>query len=448
MEKDHELGWEVEMAPRRDRGALPGERAARFCSFGITEALTPLIISGLTDIGGALGALGGTAAAAAPGAAGGLAAAAGLETASIPLTIAGIPVAAAAAPIAAGLVGAGKGALTSAITGGNIGQGAAIGGLGGFGGSVAGDLGVGQSLGIGADAGEAIGGAIGGLAGNAITGGKNPLTGLVGGAAAGFGAPSGGTPGPNMPALASAGSSAATSSTLSSGLGNITGGGGSPDLTALPGTFDSTVGGGASPIPGLSTAPATAAAAPAAGSASSGGVSGILNTLGKNAVNSVTKNPLESINSVLGIIQQNQAQGALNKEVKQAENLITSNNAQASGLESALFTGQLPPGAQAAVKQATQAAKAAVRSKYASLGLTGSSMEAQDIANVDQQASSQIFSLASDLYKTGISQSGLSAQLYDAILQAQGGLANESRNALTNYAAAIGGGPYSNKTAA
>lgn len=445
MEKNYELSGEAEFFHARGRRALPGERAARFCSFGVTESLGALIASGLAEagIGTAIPAIAADATAASL---------AGITTSSIPVGLLGAgATGAVAGGLASGLVGAGKGALTSAITGGNPLQGAAIGGLGGLGGSIAGDLGVGQSLGIGADAGGAIGGALGGLAGNALTGGKNPLTGALGGAAAGFGAPSGGTPGPNMPALASAGSSAATGSTLSSGIGNISGGGGSPDLTALPGTFDSTVGGGASPIPGLSTAPAgvsAGAAAPAAGGASSGGVSGILNTLGKNAVNSVTKNPLESINSVLGIIQQNQQQGALNKEVKQAENLITSNNNKASGLEAALFTGQLPPGAQAAVNQATQAAKAAVRSKYASLGLTGSSMEAQDIANVDQQASSQIFSLASELYKTGISQSGLSAQLYDAILQAQGGLANESRNALTNYAAAIGGGPYSNKTAA
>lgn len=442
MEKDYELSWEAEFFHARGRRALPGERAARFCYFGITEALAPLIASGLADIG-----LGTTIPAI--GAAATPAALAGIETASIPIGALGAgATTAVAGGLASGLVGAGKGALTSAITGGNPLQGAAIGGLGGIGGSIAGDLGLGQSLGLGADAGGAIGGALGGLAGNAITGGKNPLTGLVGGAAAGYGAPSGGTPAPNMPALASAGSSAATGSTLSSGLGNITGGGGSPDLTALPGTFDSTVGGGASPIPGLSTAPATAAAAPAAGSASSGGVSGILNTLGKDVSKAFSTNPIGSIDNVLGIIQQNQQQGALNKEVKQAENLITNNNRQASGLEAALFTGQLPPGAQAAVNQATEAAKAAVRSKYASLGLTGSSMEAQDIANVDQQAASQIFSLASDLYKTGISQSGLSTELYNAILQAQGGLANESRNALTNYAAAIGGGPYSNKPAA
>jgi hypothetical protein len=45
----------------------------------------------------------------------------------------------------------------------------------------------------------------------------------------------------------------------------------------------------------------------------------------------------------------------------------------------------LPPGAQANLNAATEAAKAQTRSAYAREGLTGSTMETQALADIDQR---------------------------------------------------------------
>lgn len=80
------------------------------------------------------------------------------------------------------------------------------------------------------------------------------------------------------------------------------------------------------------------------------------------------------------------------------------------GLQTASQTGTLPPGYQAAIDNAQQAAAAKIRSNYASLGLSGSSSEAEDIANSNLQIQAQAAPILQQLMSQGLSatQAGIS----------------------------------------
>jgi hypothetical protein len=399
------------------------------------------------------------------------------------------------------LAGAGTGAIESAATGQNILKGALAGGIsGGF----IGDLGplVGSSLGIGATAGDALSGAAGGALGGAITGG-NPLTGALTGGVSGaaFGPPAGGYGGSTAGAPTAGGTSAVA--------GTLPGaGGGAPDLTSLnsgiapvsvtpqqtlsslgasgggaaPGglTGGSTVpisgvtpagaSGGGSPIvgtggtPGGDTSgyglvgrtlrdvtgqgpgqvavtpqvtPAQAAAAP------TGGVNGILNSLGVGSGGDALKTITQGLSTVQNI-QQNQA---LQKSEKALMGQATGFANQGAALSSYLFNGTLPPGAQAAVDTASRAAKARTRSTFASLGLSGSTAESDALNQVDQQAQAQVFQMADSLLAQGINESGLSAELYKAILGFQTQQNSGLSQAIANFSAASTGSGVGQKPA-
>ena len=103
-----------------------------------------------------------------------------------------------------------------------------------------------------------------------------------------------------------------------------------------------------------------------------------------------------------------------------ARGLVT----QGQGLENYLASGTLPPGVQQGLDTATRQAKAAIQSKYAASGESGSSAEAEDLANVDSVAAGQGAQLALNLYNSGVSEvtsgvsaEGASAQLYQYLLQ-------------------------------
>ena len=120
-------------------GSLADGAPSKFCSFGITEALVPLVVGGLTSLG-----VGGT-------------------TAGI---------------LGSGLVDAGLGAGMSALTGSNIGTGALIGGIGGLASGAMGGMGGGAS-GIAPQA----------LPGSSAAAGAAPAPGATGAGQAGFGMP-------------------------------------------------------------------------------------------------------------------------------------------------------------------------------------------------------------------------------------------------------------------
>ena len=92
--------------------------------------------------------------------------------------------------------------------------------------------------------------------------------------------------------------------------------------------------------------------------------------------------------------------------------------AQGQQLQNYLTSGTLPPGVQQSLTQAGSAAKAAIRSQYASHGMSGSSAEQADLAAVDQTIVTKGVGIATTLLSQGVAESNLSAQLYSKILSA------------------------------
>jgi hypothetical protein len=120
--------------------------------------------------------------------------------------------------------------------------------------------------------------------------------------------------------------------------------------------------------------------------------------------------------------------------------------------------GKLPPGLEQQLTTAAASAKATIRSQYASRGMSGSSAEQQDLANVDNQIAaqrgtlaqsllaqgineqSQGASLASTLLSTGIQETGLSTALYESILKDSLAQDASLSDALAKFAAGLAGG--------
>jgi hypothetical protein len=121
--------------------------------------------------------------------------------------------------------------------------------------------------------------------------------------------------------------------------------------------------------------------------------------------------------------------------------------AEANALIPSVSTGVLPAGADAMVSQAQNDAINAIKSKYASMGMSGSSTETQEINQAIQSAASQRFTIANQLTQTGLTAAGLAtsdnssaAAIYDAIMQAQLKADSGLQTALANFgmAAAVG----------
>lgn len=115
-------------------------------------------------------------------------------------------------------------------------------------------------------------------------------------------------------------------------------------------------------------------------------------------------------------------------------------SAQGNQLQSYLNSGTLPPGAQNSLNQAAQQAQAAIRSQYAARGMSGSSAEAQDLANVAQQTAAQGQQLAMNLLQQGVSETNLSSQLYQTLMKDQMEGDASLGSAITNFATAAAGG--------
>jgi hypothetical protein len=393
------------------------------------------------------------------------------------------------------VIGAGIGAGGSALLGGDPGKGALLGAIGG--GFIGGGELLGASLGLGT-AGtvglDALAGAAGGAVGGAVTGGnvgKDALFGGLAGGIAGLTAPT--TPlgqsatGTVSPAggAPSAGGAAGASATPAAGTAIAASG--LPDLTA-PGI--ETISVTAPSLPAASLVPTTGAMAGGAlaGASLIGSGSGAITStdlpaggpgsplsqpsvgargIGTNqpgalgagtATSSVGKfaeNP--SLHGFGDIISSNPAAvvGALGlgyealsqpkvPGVSETTNALKGQAdqfaAQGAALEGYLNTGKLPPGVQSSVDNATAAAKATLRSRFAAMGLTGSTGEASALAQVDQNAATQVFDIANNLLQTGIKESGLSADIYKSLLGQANAQDQNMSNAIAAFAASMAGG--------
>lgn len=116
-----------------------------------------------------------------------------------------------------------------------------------------------------------------------------------------------------------------------------------------------------------------------------------------------------------------------------------------AALESPLVTGVLPPGQQQAVTNALNDAIATIKGRYASLGLSGSTMEADAIANAQNRSVEVAGQLEQQMAQTGAqavssatSALGLESQIYDTLLNATIQQDAQLGNAISNFASSVG----------
>lgn len=101
--------------------------------------------------------------------------------------------------------------------------------------------------------------------------------------------------------------------------------------------------------------------------------------------------------------------------------------------------GPLPPGAQAIQQQGKEAGEAAVRSGYSRMGLSGSTMEAQAMRQVEQQSAAAGFKMTETLFADGLKMSGMSAGMFSQIMQANTAQDEDFMKAISYFAQAAAG---------
>lgn len=216
---------------------------------------------------------------------------------------------------------------------------------------------------------------------------------------------------------------------------------------------------GAGPTADLSAAPAVDASAAAPAAAASAPVTPIQPIAMPDALGGDTAAP-SSIAKALGISDKellgagiagaglakdlfsNQKPKGLNQTTQEAQSAQT----QGGQLMSYLTNGTLPAGAQTALNNATAAAQAQIRSKYASTGQSGSSAEQQELQQVQLNAQSEAYSLASQLFTQGLNETQMSAELYKTILGQANTDNTDIGNAIGNISGALSGGSGKGQT--
>lgn len=128
------------------------------------------------------------------------------------------------------------------------------------------------------------------------------------------------------------------------------------------------------------------------------------------------------------------------KGENQINRIAAQENQQGQQLQSYLQSGTLPAGLQQTLNQATEAAKATIRSKYAAMGSSGSSAERDELAAVDANAVGQGSQLALQLLQTGINETGAASTLYEQLLKSSESSEGGLNSAIANFASAAGGG--------
>ncbi|MBU6232488.1 hypothetical protein KGP36_07695 [Patescibacteria group bacterium] len=336
--------------------------------------------------------------------------------------------------LGAGTIGALSGAVTEAGIAGHGGlETLGLGALGGYGGSaIAGGLGFTPDVaaGVGTSAGDVGATSLGytSLAPDTTAATSGAAT-LGGGAA----------PTSLLPTSDIASTIAATPT------GGMAGGGGLGGLD---------VGGGWGGTQAASTLGQTAGSAASAGAAGVGGGGGgvVGNILGdiKGGISSLggmgTLLPaaglLYAMSRSQALPQQGNISGLAGEATATGQQLIQ----QGQGLIKPMTTGVLPASAQAQIDTAVQSAKAATRSEYANMGLSGSTMEGTALSNIDQSAIQERYNVAQQMATTGLSeisagggQTVQAAQLYQTLMQGQLGQDQFMGNAISNFSAALAG---------
>lgn len=259
-------------------------------------------------------------------------------------------------------------------------------------------------------AGAGIGGILGG--------GKGALEGGLGGAALGQLA------GTGPLALLAPNDNTSILGNLASSLGLISPGGTGTNSPLIQGA--SGVGGAGGVTPSAAGGSGSWLLTPGGGAGGAGAAPGFLDTLKKNG---------SWLLPALGLGVSALSQPKIPYSAQQGK-IAGQLSSQGSQLASTLTTGKLPPGAQSYIDAWSQGQVAAVKSKYAALGMSGSTSEMQDIASVQQQAAAMQFQFATTLTTTGINELGMASGIYgqqaQILLQQDQGL----MTSISNFAAA------------
>ena len=229
----------------------------------------------------------------------------------------------------------------------------------------------------------------------ASTTAATPTTGAAGGGGGAFVAPS-------APATPFAGGASATAGPQALGLS-------SQDV--IPSGFDITA--GAPTTTGGGTAALTAGPATSPLSDLAGSIGSTLSNnagwlvpaaaLGFEALNQPSMpSPQGLTGNLTGIATPETTAGT--SLLNTGQSIITQGQGLVQPLASGAGPGSLPSGAEAELSQATQSAIATIRSQYASMGLSGSTMEQQAINEVQSNALTQRYNIATQMAQTGLNE--------------------------------------------
>ncbi len=200
-------------------------------------------------------------------------------------------------------------------------------------------------------------------------------------------------------------------------------GGGTAGVSGGAGSFDAS----GQPVPMGSPA----ATDFSGGTAWGGGLSNIFSQLGKNPGMLLSAAPL-AIDMLKGT------------SLPSAGTALQSQGADAASQGRTLTafrqSGTLPAGLQSVVDANTNAAVAKIRSSYANLGLSGSTMESQAIEQAKQGASGQVAEIANQLAQQGMQWSGLASEDSARVLSAQMQQDQQFQNSLALFARGLAGG--------
>ena len=189
---------------------------------------------------------------------------------------------------------------------------------------------------------------------------------------------------------------------------------------------------------------------------------GVATSVGGLAKNLTTPNSIPGQSNLTNLASQLGASGnALAGNTGAVQQQAATLAGQGNQLANYLPSGTLPPGVQTAIDNASADAIASIKGNYASKGLTGSTMETQDINAVKSRATAEGASIAQNLLSsgltaeqaaaqisqslvnTGTAQTGLSAQIYQQLLGLNVNQNAQTSQAIANLASALaGGGQY------
>lgn len=158
---------------------------------------------------------------------------------------------------------------------------------------------------------------------------------------------------------------------------------------------------------GISPSSAAGAAAPASASS---GIKGLLDKIGITPMQALTGAGLGA-----AALAGNKQSGA----EKDLSSIAGSQSATGKKLISDAQAGILPPGMDASIEQQTNDAVTAIKSKYAQMGLSGSSSETQAINQIRQQAGQQRAAQLQEILTQGLSALGAAGGTDQSIVQNQ-----------------------------